>query len=80
MHLISTGILAMRQSRPRFLPPGVYIPHEERRQLQIQNFFFFFLHQVLIRGREKNQAGEGSDRAEAQTGILGLLLVATGVF
>ena len=79
MHLISTGILAMRQSRPRFLPPGVYIPHEERGQTTNTEFFFFF-HQVLIRATEKNQAGEGSDRAEAQTGILGLLLVATGVF
>lgn len=29
---------------------------------------------------EKNQAGEGNERAEAQMGVLGLLLVATGVF
>ena len=34
----------------------------------------------MIRATEKNQAGEGNDRAEAQMGVLGLLLVATRVF
>ena len=40
MDLISTGILAMRQSRPIFLPPGVYIPHEERDNYKYRNIFY----------------------------------------